>query len=180
MMFSGKGDPLGFMHYCKRKLATDSDADHNDGVNDLFMRYVGNRRHVFFHLAGAAYAYHEWLYDWMENDSGASKSLRDGPIADLKNPKILTPLRILGIIGKYITAPWMRYVYSNKKSMTHLELSSSLFPACFTNVTSAIADPQLMLGDDNVFGVHYTAFNDDSVLQRLHQDGTFNETEKKS
>ena len=46
--------------------------------------------------------------------------------------------------------------------MTHLVLSSSL-----------------MLGDDNVFGVHYTAFNDDSVLQRLHQDGTFSEAEKK-
>ena len=51
----------------------------------------------------------------------------DCPNADLKNLAIVQQLRIVSIIGKYITAPWMRYVYLNKQKLSLLELSSKLF-----------------------------------------------------
>lgn len=161
MMHSGKGDPGGFYHYCKEKYKDNADIDYYSHMSTIFMRYVGNRLHVFFHLGAASYAYREDLSDWLMNVSTANDTIRQSPGSDLRNPSIVKQLRIVGLISKYITAPWMRLIYSNKNHMSHLDISKSLFPVCFENIDRAVADPNIMLSSDtNVFGEKYGSVDD--------------------
>ena len=43
----------------RTSLPSDGSKELEDTIKGLFMRYVGNRLHVFFHLAGSVYAFRD-------------------------------------------------------------------------------------------------------------------------
>ena len=179
LMNSGKGDPGGFRQVIREKtnLTTDGSKAPEDTISGLFMRYVGNRLHVFFHLAGALYAFRDELVSWMKY-STVAESLVMGPLEDLSNPYIVEQLRVVGMLGKFVTSPWMRYIYANEGKLSHLELTNSFFPVCFQNLEQAKEDPQTIVqGETDVFGKPYRDHSIDEILGRLREGREFTEGE---
>ena len=99
----GKGDPSG-VKKCLRQ--------HNIKPN-IIIRYVGNRFHVMFHLAGVLYYLREKLLIYLDKSCNNTITLRTSLLKALRNINILLQLRALGIIGKMVTRPWMHELYTN-------------------------------------------------------------------
>ena len=49
-------------------------------------------------------------------------SLKTSLINDLQNKSIIIQLRVLGLIGKFITGPWMKILCSNSECKANLEM----------------------------------------------------------
>ena len=45
---------------------------------------------------------------------------------DLQSDAVVLELRMLGLVGKIITAPWMRMFYANEKNLTNLETTPAI------------------------------------------------------
>lgn len=80
------GDPGGFRAFLKLKNLPPG----------IITRYVGNRMHVLFHLAGTAYHLKEILIEFLSKYKGDAK-MSVGILKDLENPQIIVQLRILGM-----------------------------------------------------------------------------------
>lgn len=106
----GSGDPGSFKLYCRR----------NNIPLSLFPRYVGNRLHIMFHISASIYTLHESLLDLLTNSCPLQNGLKDGLLKDLQNLSLLLNLRVLGVFGRLLTAPWMELFYGNKNKTTHL------------------------------------------------------------
>ena len=108
----GKGDPSGFKFFMKK-----------DNVSPgLIVRYVGNRLHVTFHLAGVFFFLRDLLQLYLDNYSRNTTSLRTALQKDLRSEVIMMQLRCLGLMGKFLTGPWMREFYANTTKRTNLQM----------------------------------------------------------
>ena len=65
-------------------------------------------------------------------------------IRDLSNPDIVRQLRILGLIGKCFSGPWMVQFYGNELDRKHLEMIP-LMKDCIDFLQSLTQDPSLLL-----------------------------------
>ena len=130
----GTGDPKGFKLFLKKE---------NIPCKTI-VRYVGNRLHVLFHLAGIFYHLQTKLLDYLNNYCNNCTTLRTALVKDLKNPSILLHLKVLGLLGKLLTGPWMVVLYGNKQNLTNLEVIP-LVKACITNLKSVENDPKKLL-----------------------------------
>ena len=99
----GKGDPGGFKQFLRQENIKPG----------IIVRYVGNRFHVVFHLAGVLYYLREKLLIFLDTSYCNTTSLRSALQKDLRNDKSLLQLQALGIIGKLVTGPWMKQLYGN-------------------------------------------------------------------
>ena len=70
--------------------------------------------------------------------------LKQALINDLSNPQILRQLRILGLLGKVFTGPWMVQFYGNKLHLKHLEMIP-LMKDCINYLETLIDEPSLIL-----------------------------------
>ena len=103
---SGKGDPASFKAFCKeRNIAL-----------KLFPRYVGNRLHILFHLAGIYTHLQKDMLLFLTKFCPTRGGLTSALVKDLQNPTILAHLQILGLFGKLLTGPWMSMFYSEERS----------------------------------------------------------------
>ena len=138
----GKGDPAGFKQFMRQ-------ANIKPGI---IVRYVGNRFHVVFHLAGVFYYLREKLLNYLDSACRNTTSLRSALQKDLRNNKLLLQLQALGIIGKLITGPWMQQLYANQK-ITNLG-SIPYVKTCLQNLYLLRNCPQLVFDMKNdVFGI---------------------------
>ena len=79
-------------------------------------------------------------------------SLKTSLINDLQNKSIIIQLRVLGLIGKFITGPWMKILYSNSECKANLEMVH-MIKMCTMTLPNLIQKPTLFLtGISNVFG----------------------------
>ena len=108
---NGKGDPKGFKHF----MTT------NTIKTNMMIRYVGNRMHVLFHLAGSIYFLRDKLLAYLQKYCNCQTGFRTSLLKDLSSPYIQIQLKVLGLIGKLLTGPWMVVLYSNKDGMSNLE-----------------------------------------------------------
>ena len=81
----GKGDPGGFKQLLRQENIKPG----------IIVRYVGNRFHVVFHLAGVLYYLREKLLIYLDTSCRNTTSLRSALQKDLQ---------ALSIIGKLVTA----------------------------------------------------------------------------
>ena len=75
----GKGDPAGFKHFL-----------HQEGIKlSIIPRFVGNRFHIVFHLAGVMFYLRDKLIVYLETMCRNETTLRLALLNDLKNKHIL-------------------------------------------------------------------------------------------
>ena len=72
----GKGDPSGFKFFLRQ----------NGLKAGVILRYVGNRFHVIFHLAGVVFNLCDKLCLYLETICHNKPSLRSALLKDLRNP----------------------------------------------------------------------------------------------
>ncbi|KAK2144705.1 hypothetical protein NP493_4143g00000 [Ridgeia piscesae] len=108
----GKGDPSGFKFFMKKENISPG----------LIVRFVGNRLHVIFHLAGVFFFLRDLLQLYLDKYSRNTTSLRTALQKDLRNEVIMMQLRCLGLMGKFLTGPWMREFYANTTKRTDLQM----------------------------------------------------------
>ena len=109
---NGTGDPAGFKHFLKS----------NDIMPSMITRYVGNRIHVLFHLAGTIYYLREKLLMYLRTSCNCNTAFRTALLKDLSSPYVQLQLKALGLLGKLLTGPWMTVLYCNKSALSNLEV----------------------------------------------------------
>ena len=102
----GKGDSSGFKLFMKKENVSPG----------LIVRYVSNRLHVIFHLAGVFFFLRDLLQLHLDKYSRNTTSLRTALQKNLRNEVIMMQLRCLGLMGKFLTGPWMQGRQSGFKS----------------------------------------------------------------
>ena len=103
------------------------------------VRYVGNRFHVIFHLAGVFFCLRGKLLHYLKNICNRT-SLRTALLKDLEHNEVAVQLRALGLLGKLLTTPWMMLLYSNKANLTNLEIIPTI-KTCLRNLKSLGEQP---------------------------------------
>ena len=130
----GKGDPAGFKHFL-----------HQENIKPgVIVRYVGNRFHVLFYLSGIFFQLKDKLLNYLQSMCLNNITLRTSLIKGLQNNGILIQLRVLGLIGKVITGPWMKILYCNNEGKSNLELVSIL-KASVNRLQYLVNTPELFL-----------------------------------
>ena len=65
-----------------------------------FPRYVGNRMHVIFHLAGSVVFYRSELLTFLREFCKARGGLTASLAKDLEDPSLIEQLKVLALVGK--------------------------------------------------------------------------------
>ena len=84
------------------------------------------RLHVLFHLAGVMLALQPQLLRYLKDICHNRTTLRSALMKDLQSDAVVLELRMVGLVGKIITAPWMRMFYANEKNLTNLETTPAI------------------------------------------------------
>ena len=156
----GKGDPSGFKQFLRQ----------NNIKQSIIIRYVGNRFHVLFHLAGDLYYLRTTLVIYLEKSCNNNTTLRTSLVKDLRNINILLQLRALGIIGKMVTGPWMHELYTNS-GISNLD-SINYIKMCLQNLNALKENPLMMLqANTDTFGVSLDV-GSDAVVNELQNSAT--------
>ncbi len=86
LRYKGDGDPGGFKLYLAR----------NQLSLGYFPRYVGNRFHVIFHMAGKIYLQRDSLAAYLKDACNNTSSLATESLLDIQKGDVLTQLQALG------------------------------------------------------------------------------------
>ncbi|XP_065655755.1 uncharacterized protein LOC136081745 [Hydra vulgaris] len=130
-------------------------------------RYVGNRLHILFHLAGTVYWMRDNFIIYLKKYCKA-KQLRLALLADFQNPCIIMQLRILGLYGKLITGPWMTQFYKNMDNRSHMEMIP-LMKLCLSWLELVRDDPfQVISSKVDCFGAE--VLSNDVILASLRKE----------
>ena len=130
----GKGDPAGFKFFMKQENIR----------RGLIVRYVGNRLHVLFHLAGIFFMLSGQLQLYLDKYCQNTTNLKTALQKDLRHPIIIMQLQCLGLLGKFLTGPWMREFYANASKRINLEMIP-LMHKCMSSLTDLKNNPLQML-----------------------------------
>ena len=109
----GKGDPVGFKQFLRQENIKPG----------MIVRYVGNRLHVLFYLAGVFFFLRDRLLQYINTICHNKSSFRTALKKDLENDQICLQLRVIGLIGKLVTGSWMKKFYANTTNLSNLEMS---------------------------------------------------------
>ena len=138
----GQGYPKSFKAFFKSR----------EVPRKTFPRYVGNRLHIVFHLAGVYHNLHQLVFEYLERYCNQTGCLKNALLQDMSNPLILRDLRIVGLFGKVVTGPWMTTFYSDETGIGNLDLNIHLQQAV-ESLASYINDPDILLTSPcDVFG----------------------------
>ena len=105
-------------------------------------RYVGNRLHVLFHMAGWIIHHLASFKFYLEHH--CTVELRNKVFNDVKDKNILDMVWMLAVLGKTVTGPWMKAFYTDKEhfqvvmlnktfrnfSLLSPHMSGTVFPFC--------------------------------------------------
>jgi hypothetical protein len=78
----------------------------------LYHRFVGNRFHIYFLDAGLVFHYTTTMITFFETVKELTNPLAKAIYDWLKSEKLVNTLRGVGLVGKFITGPWMRFIPS--------------------------------------------------------------------
>ena len=153
----GTGDPSSFNCFMKM----------SDIPSTLLPRFVGNRFHVVFKLAGSVYHLTQMLIEYIEKWCPCNSTLPKALLKDLQCNEGQAQLKALGMMGKLLTGPWMQVVYSNMEKVHHLEMSA-YFQTVINSLQQVKDNPQMVLTTSkDFFGKELDL--DDPVLKSLRK-----------
>ena len=110
---NSSGDPKGFTSALRNACLP----------KGLLPRYRGNRLHILFHISGILLQHFEFFLTFFR--CGSTKC--DGKflkkvVSDFTSEVTRVELQVLGLIGKYLTGPWMTKFYTaTENSVPHVE-----------------------------------------------------------
>lgn len=103
----GKGDPVAFKAFFKSRAIP----------LKLFLRYVGNRLHILFHLAGTYFHLQELVIDLLSNFCAPRGGLTAALLKEMQNPIIPSHLQSWVCLVKYSQAPgWTCFTVKTKRT----------------------------------------------------------------
>ena len=103
----GKGDPRGFVIFLES----------NNLPRGLLPRYRGNRLHIVFHICGLLIEHYETFLLFFQHGTSCG-GLRKAIYKDFCLGVVQREMIVLGLIGKYLTGPWMRKFYVTRENQT--------------------------------------------------------------
>ena len=153
----GTGDPSSFNCFMKMY----------DISPTLLPRFVGNRFHIVFKLAGSVHHLTQMLIEYIEKWCACNSTLPKALLKDLQCSEGQAQLKALGLMGKLLTGPWMQVVYSNVENIHHLEMSA-YFQTVINSLKQVKETPQMVLTmKTDFFGKELSL--EDPVLSSLRQ-----------
>ena len=130
----GTGDPKAFKAFFKSRDLP---------LKDI-KRYVGNRFHITFHLAGVFLRLKDELVVYLTRYSTVRGGLQTSLLTDLKDVTILQHLQVLSLFGKLVTGPWMAALYNDRDDMTYYD-GVDIIKSCTRALERYQEDPECML-----------------------------------
>eukprot|EP00112_Aurelia_sp_Birch-Aquarium-sp1_P020961 Seg5518.2 transcript_id=Seg5518.2/GoldUCD/mRNA.D3Y31 product="hypothetical protein" protein_id=Seg5518.2/GoldUCD/D3Y31 len=103
----GKGDPKGFVVFLESKNLP----------RGLLPRYRGNRLHIVFHICRILIHHYDKFLSFFQ-DGTSCGGLRKAIYEDFSSGVAQREMLILGLIGKYLTGPWMKKFYVAPENQT--------------------------------------------------------------
>ena len=131
----------------------------------MFCRYVGNRLHALFHLAGVIFTLRDELIHYFTTDSTTGRELKRALRDNLQNPHLMFQSRSLNLLVKVLTAPWMRLFYNNVDGKTNLQMADPI-RTVLTNLKSIVENP-LSIFTKPTYVFNESLPNDDKFLTCL-------------
>ena len=105
----GKGDPHGFRVFLHDQNLPQS----------LIIRYRGNRLHVLFKLAAVYVIHHKSIMLYLTTRCLQTSALKTSLTEDFSNTTTFMELKVLGVLGKMLTGPWLKRFYRNSEKQSH-------------------------------------------------------------
>ena len=149
----GVGTPLELKAFLKEKNVS----------SKLIYPFKGNRFHILFKDAEGLFYLQPFIIDFLSNIWGTPNQLHKAILHDLQCRTYIIGCRALGIIGKYITGPWMRLTETN---VPILELNSH-FEDALSRLNEWISDPSSFFRDDCPSIFNGISVNKDNVYKCL-------------
>ena len=153
----GKGDPRGFVAFL----------DKNKLPRGLLPRYRGNRLHILFHISGILIQKYNLFLDFYKTGPVTCGGLRLAIYTDFNSSLAKLELCVLGLIGKLLTAPWMRTFYTSCEDEINHVQGIEVVRRVTDKLRSVIDNPvELITAECDLFG---NVLADDPVLIELRQ-----------
>ena len=96
----GKGDPKGFVVFLESENLP----------RGVLPWYRGNRLHIVFHICGILMQHYNKFLSFFQSGTSCG-GLRKAIYEDFSSDVAQREMLILGLIGKYLTGPWMKKFY---------------------------------------------------------------------
>ena len=152
----GKGDPQGFKTFL----------DNEKLPRGLLPRYRGNRLHILFHICGMFVQHHSFFKKYLEQGT-ACGGLRASILADFVSTLGQVEMQVLGLLGKFLTGPWMKlFVISAANQTDHVDGITTI-----KKVVQTLKDPtetphEILSSRTDFFGKH---LDEDPVIIALQE-----------
>ena len=117
----------------------------------LLPRYRGNRIHVMFLICARLFEHQEFFRKFLRGRTFSCNRLKTALQHDFDNPVALVEIQVLGLLGKYITGPWMSKFYQGANSdINHIE-GIKIVRDVFTRLEGFLQDPGLIMSATHDF-----------------------------
>ena len=137
----GKGDPKGFTTFL----------DDNALPRGLIPRYRGNRLHVLFHICGIFTEHHDLLVHFIRHGAVSCGGLQAAILSDFGTATAMGEMRVLGLIGKLLTGPWMTKFYTSASNQVSHVHGISIVRAVIETGKITIVNPSSVLSTTTDF-----------------------------
>lgn len=152
----GKGDPKGFANFL----------DDEGLPRGHIPRYRGNRLHVLFHICGKYVQHLERFLQFLQTATLSCGGLQASILADFDTAVAKDEMRVLGLIGKLLSGPWMTKFYTSaEKQVSHVE-GITIVKAVLKVVKEYMAKPERVLTTKTDFFGNAAA---DATLLKLQE-----------
>lgn len=153
----GKGDPRGFKVFL----------DHNNLPLGLIPRYRGNRLHILFHICGIFSSHHTALKSYLCGGTSCG-GLRASILEDFNSTAGQIEMQVLGLLGKFLTGPWMTKFYTGADDQTDYIKCIEIIKETVQNLKDQLHSPaEFLTRTTDLFGNQLNA--SDKILEKLQQ-----------
>ncbi|KAK6177153.1 hypothetical protein SNE40_015313 [Patella caerulea] len=112
----------------------------------LIIRYRGNRLHVLFKLAAVYVIHFDLIKKYLTGYCLHTSTLKTCLIEDFQNLNTLLELKVLALIGKLLTGPWIKRFYKNHEDgLHHLDAFSDI-KRCSSRVEDLVSLDVIRIG----------------------------------
>lgn len=154
----GKGDPRGFKAFLNS----------NNLPLGLIPRYRGNRLHILFHITGKLIEHYPLFLDFFRNATVSCGGLLTSIRKDFENKHGILQMQVLGLIGKFLTGPWMTVFYTGvEEQLSHID-GIGVVKKVVATLEAVAANPQdVLVRSTDFFGRELAT--SDQTLKALRQ-----------
>lgn len=156
----GKGDPKGFCTFLR---------DHKL-PRGILPRYRGNRLHILFHICGKLLEFYNTFLLFFQTGTVACGGLQQCIRQDFSNPIAALEMKVLGLIGKMLTGPWMSTFYTSADTeIDHIQ-GINIVKGVISEIRACGEEPLLILTRADDFLGNSLDTENDLTLKELRTE----------